>query len=314
MKSIYERIKNNIRPILQLLLLVGVFFAPRIFKITELIKTPPKLEASQKICDYIFYFAWKGGDWAIGVFFLIVVLFIIRKWNKTYMFNRGNYYKQYRYGWYRICSKILGYSECNLIQVPIYMQFKLVLNDTFDKYNCGEFDKKENDTISVSKSNFSHETDEVNVMISDTYPLSLSQLPEIKKNIPTSFLIQKKTKSGYVLVSSPELTAMDLILYDKEIGGINRAATVLNELAEELNFRDMAISIFDNTPVPVVQRLGYLLEELDYSELADDLLRKTKEAGILFRKSPLKTGKDSEDCEYNAKWKIIINEEIEIDE
>lgn len=70
MKSIYERIKNNIRPILQLLLLVGVFFAPRIFKITELIKTPPKLEASQKICDYVFYFAWKGGDWAIGVFFL----------------------------------------------------------------------------------------------------------------------------------------------------------------------------------------------------------------------------------------------------
>ena len=163
MKSIYERIKNNIRPILQLLLLVGVFFAPRIFKITELIKTPPKLEASQKICDYIFYFAWKGGDWAIGVFFLIVVLFIIRKWNKTYMFNRGNYYKQYRYGWYRICSKILGYSECNLIQVPIYMQFKLVLNDTFDKYNCGEFDKKENDTISVSKSNFSrNNTNDVN--------------------------------------------------------------------------------------------------------------------------------------------------------
>lgn len=135
-----------------------------------------------------------------------------------------------------------------------------------------------------------------------------------KKNIPTSFLSQKKTKSGYVLVSSPELTALDLILYEKEIGGINRAATVLNELAEELNFRDMAISIFDNTPIPVVQRLGYLLEELDYSELADDLLRKTKEAGILFRKSPLKAGKDSKDCEYNAKWRIIINEEIEIDE
>ena len=204
MKSIYERIKNNIRPILQLLLLVGVFFAPRIFKITELIKTPPKLETSQKICDYIFYFAWKGGDWAIGVFFLIVVLFIIRKWNKTYMFNRGNYYKQYRYGWYRICSKILGYSECNLIQVPIYMQFKLVLNDTFDKYNCGEFDKKENDTISVSKSNFSHETDEVNVMISDTYPLSLSQLPEIKKNIPT-LLISRNNTNDVNRYDSPEL-------------------------------------------------------------------------------------------------------------
>lgn len=136
----------------------------------------------------------------------------------------------------------------------------------------------------------------------------------IKKNIPTSLLVQKKTKSGYVLVSSPELTASDLILYEKEIGGINRAATVLNELAEELNFRDSSISLFSNTPIAVVQRLGYLLEELDYTELADDLLHKAKEAGILFRKAPLKTGKNSEDCDYNAKWKLIINEEIEIDE
>ena len=97
MKLIYERIKNNIRPILQLLLLVGVFFAPRIFKITELIKTPPKLEASQKICDYVFYFAWKGGDWAIGVFFLIVVLFIIVSSIKHICFIPLSNYKQYYY-------------------------------------------------------------------------------------------------------------------------------------------------------------------------------------------------------------------------
>lgn len=57
MKSVYEWFKNNIRPVLQFLLLGGAFFAPRIFKITELIKDPPKLEASQKICDYVFYFA-----------------------------------------------------------------------------------------------------------------------------------------------------------------------------------------------------------------------------------------------------------------
>lgn len=241
MKSIYERIKNNIRPILQLLLLVGVFFAPRIFKITELIKTPPKLEASQKICDYIFYFAWKGGDWAIGVFFLIVVLFIIRKWNKIYMFNRGNYYKQYRYGWYQICSKILGYSECNLIQVPIYMQFKLVLNDTFDKYNCGEFDKKENDTISVSKSNFSHETDEVNVMISDTYPLSLSQLPEIKKNIPT-LLISRNNTNDVNRYDSPELVRCVV----NEVRSLNNNIKKVNVYAttNPLNTKNIASSAF----------------------------------------------------------------------
>lgn len=136
----------------------------------------------------------------------------------------------------------------------------------------------------------------------------------IKKNIPTSLLVQKKTKSGYVFVSSPELTALDLILYEKEIGGVNRAATVLNELAEELNFRDVDISLFYNTPIPAIQRLGYLLEVLDYTEVADNLLHKVNETGITFRKTLLKAGKDNEGSDYNAKWKIIINEEIEIDE
>lgn len=136
----------------------------------------------------------------------------------------------------------------------------------------------------------------------------------IKKNIPTSFLVQKKTKSGYVFVSSPELTALDLILYEKEIGGINRAATVLNELAEELNFRNVGVDLFKNIPISVIQRLGYLLEELDYKELANELFGKIKDVGILFRKAPLKAGKDSKDCDYDAKWRIIINEKIEIDE
>lgn len=136
----------------------------------------------------------------------------------------------------------------------------------------------------------------------------------IKKNIPTSLLVKKKTKSGFVFVSSAELTALDLILYEKEIGGINRAATVLNELAEELDFLNISISLFDNVPVPAIQRLGYLLEELDFTKLANDLLHKANEVGIKFRKTLLKASKESENCDYNAKWKVIINEKIEIDE
>ena len=73
------------------------------------------------------------------------------------MFNKGNYYKQYMIWMVLDMFKVYwGTKECNLIQVPIYMQFKLVLNDTFEKYNCGEFGKKENDIVSVNKSNFSH--------------------------------------------------------------------------------------------------------------------------------------------------------------
>jgi len=241
MKSIYEKIKNSIRSILQLLLLGVVFFVPKIFKITELIKNPPELEASQKILDYVFYFAWKGGDWAIGFFFLIVVLLIIRNSNKTVMFNKGNYYKEYTYGWYWVCSKILGYTECNLSQVPIYMQFKLVLNDTFEKYNCGEFSEKENDTISVSKSNFSNTTDELNIMISDTYPLSLNQLPEIKKNLPT-LLISRNNINDFNRYDSPELVRCVV----NEVRSLNNNIKKVNVYAatNPLNTRNIANNAF----------------------------------------------------------------------
>ena len=241
MKSVYEWFKNNIRPILQFLLLGGVFFAPRIFKITELIKNPPKLEASQNMKDYIFYFAWQGGDWAIGLFFLILAWLIIKNSNKTAMFNKGNYYKKNIYVWYWACSKILRYSECNLIQVPIYMQFKLVLNDTFEKYNCGEFSKKENDTVSVNKSNFSSAIDEVNIMISDTYPLSLNQLPDIKKNLPT-LLISRSNTNDFNRYDSPELVGRVV----NEVRGLNNNIKKVNVYAttNPLNTKNIVSSAF----------------------------------------------------------------------
>lgn len=38
-------------------------------------------------------------------------------------------------------------------------------------------------------------------------------------------------------VSRPELTAADLVTYQKKNGGLSRASTVLYELAKELNFK-----------------------------------------------------------------------------
>jgi hypothetical protein len=55
-----------------------------------------------------------------------------------------------------------------------------------------------------------------------------------KKEIPHAFIRKNTTKTGYVSVSSPCLTALDLLLYQKEIGGLSRAGTVLNELVEEM--------------------------------------------------------------------------------
>jgi hypothetical protein len=136
-----------------------------------------------------------------------------------------------------------------------------------------------------------------------------------KATIPEQFTEQRKTPTGYIKISSPELTATDLIQFEKEIGGLNRAATVLNELIDSLNFKKTPAQFFEYVPVPVIQRLGYLLDEaLDYKAQAEDLLLCVKKQAYSFRKTPLKNRKSIIGCETNKKWNVIINEQIEIDE
>jgi len=135
-----------------------------------------------------------------------------------------------------------------------------------------------------------------------------------KATVLEQFTEQRKTPTGYIRISSPELTATDLIQFEKEIGGINRAATVLNELAESCDFTKLTKKFFEYVPTPVIQRLGYLLDVLECQSQADNLYAVTKKYDISFRKTPLKNRKNTTDCEENEKWKIIINEQIEIDE
>jgi len=136
-----------------------------------------------------------------------------------------------------------------------------------------------------------------------------------RKVIPQKWLRQFKTQSGYIQVSSPELTAADLITFQKEIGGINRACNVLYELMEVVKFGKLDGTFFEYVPASTIQRLGYLLEnELEQSKQAEILFSKAKTYKCKFQKIPLKTGKSIEKCETDEKWKIIVNEYIELDE
>ena len=48
--------------------------------------------------------------------------------------------------------------------------------------------------------------------------------------------------------------------------------------------------------------------------MAETLYSKMEVAGLKFRKIPFKINKPTEGCEVDKKWKVIINQEIEIDE
>lgn len=204
MKSFCKKLIANARPICQILGLIIAFLLPSLLNVSKEVVKQPELTASQNLIDYIFYFVWNKGNIAIGIFLFVVTLFIMRRWNKNNMFNKGDDYKNYPYCWYWICAKFLGYTECNLILVPIYLQFKLVIRDTFSKYYCGELEKKDNDIVSVNRLNISNISDELNMIIADTYPLQENQIPRDKRLKPT-IIISRDNDVDHNRYNSPEL-------------------------------------------------------------------------------------------------------------
>ena len=136
-----------------------------------------------------------------------------------------------------------------------------------------------------------------------------------RKEIPQKWLKAFRGENGDFFISKPELTAVDLITFQKEIGGLNRACTVLYELMEVVKFGKLDKTFFNYVPTSTIQRLGYLLEnELQQQEQANILFSKAQIHGLKFQKIPLKSNKSTNHCATNEKWEIIINEKIEIDE
>lgn len=134
-----------------------------------------------------------------------------------------------------------------------------------------------------------------------------------KKNIIPHFYQPQKTASGTMNMSTPEMTAFDLVRYINAAGQINHVATVLCELAERLNSETLAQLLKNNeVDITVAQRLGYLLDALqlpiDLNLLANQLKQKK-----IFRRL-LVLASDQPIIEYNQRWHILVNERVEPDE
>lgn len=119
---------------------------------------------------------------------------------------------------------------------------------------------------------------------------------------------KKKTDAGYVRVSSPELTALDLMYYLRRTG-INRCATVIGELAEVLDPEKLRQTAQRYPHRSAVQRLGYLLELT-----AKNAALATALAGLIAKRNchylPL-SPHHNRIGEHNGRWKIIMNIKVE---
>lgn len=132
------------------------------------------------------------------------------------------------------------------------------------------------------------------------------------KNFPENLLEERKTETGYLKISSPELTAIDLIDFEKRIGGLDRVATVLNELADEIKEERITTSFLKEVSSVSIQRLGYILDKvLEKADLAAHLYESCKKGKIKFYRKPLKASGKLKGFPFDEKWKIIINTQIE---
>lgn len=80
-----------------------------------------------------------------------------------------------------------------------------------------------------------------------------------------------KSPAGFFRVSTPEATAYDLVAYVRCCPSLDHAATVLVELAETIKAPQLGKLAAEGCGRPALQRLGWLLEHVKWSEKAGAL-------------------------------------------
>lgn len=134
------------------------------------------------------------------------------------------------------------------------------------------------------------------------------------ENLPTQ---KKVAKTGYLIVATPELTAMDILLYPRHAGGLNHVATILSELIETIDLEKLIELVRNSKEKAWIQRLGYILEHIEsmdpekQSRIVELLYQYISREPRYF--VPLASELSVKEKNRDLRWKIIENTTIESD-
>jgi predicted transcriptional regulator of viral defense system len=131
-----------------------------------------------------------------------------------------------------------------------------------------------------------------------------------KKNFSATPIRSLKGHSGMLPVSTPEATAIDLVRYARQIGGLDVVLTVLTELAESMQPGPLASAAGQEPETAQLQRLGWLLDHLDEPGLADALHATLPPSPS---KAPLDPSASRTGSITGNRWKILENARPEAD-
>lgn len=132
------------------------------------------------------------------------------------------------------------------------------------------------------------------------------------KNIAKAPVQQFNTRQGILKVSTPELTALDLVSYPDKAAGLDNVFNVLIELTEKIDPQKLQLLLEHKQEATWLQRLGYLFELMGKKDLAREI--KTLMIGKRIRARLLSPSDTmNKKLYFNKKWKLWINEEVEVD-
>jgi predicted transcriptional regulator of viral defense system len=128
-------------------------------------------------------------------------------------------------------------------------------------------------------------------------------------------LDQMKSEAGFAKVAGVELTLLDCARYFHKAGGINGVAQIAKDIGAKADPRVLAktAAAYENSSV---RRLGYLLDRAGHGRQARALEPFVKKAKTALPLNPaVKPLIESlaGPHEKDSKWKLIINEPVEVD-
>jgi predicted transcriptional regulator of viral defense system len=131
-----------------------------------------------------------------------------------------------------------------------------------------------------------------------------------RRDLARTPVVEMNSPRGRLRVASPEATALELMGYAEQAGGLNNVVSVLADLVDAINAAKLAAAA-RLCPVAWAQRLGHLLELIGHEELAGALVDHVREHATVV--TPLVRSRAVVRAPRAKRWKLALNASVEPD-
>ena len=131
-----------------------------------------------------------------------------------------------------------------------------------------------------------------------------------KKEIAAGAVAQRKSPAGYYRISTPQMTAYDVVAYDRCCASVDLAATVFAELGEAIDPDGLARLPEHGCSIAALQRVGWFLDRCGWKDKTERLHAALRSRRRVWR--PLDSRLPCEGNKNN-RWKVVENVDVHPD-